>query len=65
MKNCIRLALSISVAAFASFGAATFAADTEISKGTPNGARIESFRLTLTDHQGKEWAIEDFRDKTC
>jgi hypothetical protein len=30
MKNCIPLALSISVAAFASFGAATFAADTRI-----------------------------------
>lgn len=63
MKNCIRLAFSISVAAFASFGAATFAADTEVSKGTPIGAWIESFRLTLTDHQGQEWAIEDFRDK--
>lgn len=60
MNNCLQKALSVSVALLVSVGGATFAADFE-AKGTPIGARVDSFRLT--DHQGKEWTIEDFRGK--
>ena len=61
MNNCLQKALSVSVALLVSVGGATFAADFEAAKGTPIGARVDSFRLT--DHQGKEWTIEDFRGK--